>query len=227
MALTGREDSVKRIFDDEFKNACNYYNKVEMNAPLNGLDRHFNADNLFSTFDKFFLIEYKSYHSSVKHENRKTSACDLCCGLSNNQEITTLHDECHFIMWGSHSSNTLTAEWDIYKNAVCNTDVLPNCNGANNINGVIKAKDCHELAVMSGGGRAGLDAKDFEKYLLWLLGDRNVGRKSSMNNGGEFKAAIYATSGDYCFSGLSFNSINDLYAWANGPKPQKKATWKP
>lgn len=66
MALTGREDSVKREFDIIFGDVCKALGKVDMTAPLNGADRYFNADTMFSNYDNFFLLSLSHIMTVLK-----------------------------------------------------------------------------------------------------------------------------------------------------------------
>lgn len=229
MALTGREDSVKREFDIIFERVCKHYGKVDMTAPLNGADRYFNADTMFSNFDSFFLVEFKSHYDSVKRENHKESACDLCCGLNLDKQIMSLHDLCHFIAYGADKNGKMVVEWDIYKNRVCNSQTLPECAGAASINGAPVNGDAYDLVEDVFDSIKGLDKDRFKTYLNWLLGSRGLSktRKAAVKKNGNFKAKIYASSSDYVMESPIFESINDIELWASGNMPVKKDDYKP
>lgn len=216
--MAGREDSVKAEFDSLFISACTHYNSVDVRAPLNGLDQFFNADTMFSTFDKFFIIEFKSQRSSLKAENNKPSACDICCGLRVDQHIIPLHDECHFAMWGKMEQGILQGYFDIYRFCVCSRAILPDCNGAKYWNLFPEPYHFKLLAQKAGLNNAGLNADDFLIYLEWLLGSRGVGRTGS----GDFNATIYATSSTHGIAGMPFKSIENLRSWSKGVRPEKR-----
>lgn len=216
--MAGREDSVKAEFDSLFIRACVYFNAIDIRAPLNGLDQFFNADTMFSTFDKFFIIEFKSYRSSLKAENEKPSACDICCGLLIDKHIIPLHDKCHFAMWGRMEGSKLQGHYDIYRLCVCNGNILPDCAGAHVWNLSPEPYHFKRLASAAGQNQAGLNADDFITYLEWLLGSRGVGRPGS----GDFNATIYATSSTHGIAGMPFKSREKLRDWSKGARPEKR-----
>ncbi|MDK9356504.1 hypothetical protein [Lelliottia wanjuensis] len=216
--MAGREDSLKAIFDTQFISACRHYERIEIRAPLNGLDQFFNADTLFSTFDKFFIIEFKSYKSSLRAENRKPTACQICCGLQVSSAIIPLHDACHFAMWGNIGDQLLYGMYDIYRNCVCNTSILPQCPGAAHFMLSPTPKNFNVLARLAGQNRAGLNSLEFQTYLEWLLGSRG----GSGGGSGDFNAAIYATSSTHAVNGIPFKSREALHLWSQGNPPDRR-----
>lgn len=216
--MAGREDSLKAIFDTQFISACGYYGGIEVRAPLNGLDQFFNADTLFSTFDKFFIVEFKSYKSSLRAENKKPTACQICCGLPVSPTIIPLHDACHFAMWGNIGNELLHGYYDIYRKCVCNTSILPNCTGA--AQSMFSPSPTHfkALAKLAGQNRAGLNSLQFQIYLEWLLGARG----GSGGGSGDFNAAIYATSSTHAINGISFKNRDALHRWSQGARPDRR-----
>lgn len=219
--MAGREDSVKDIFDKKFRSACTHYTNPEIKFSLNGQDQFINADTMFSTFEKFFIIEFKSQKSSIKDEIKKTSACTLCCGLSQDDEMMVVHENCHFIMWG-RKKDDLYARFDVYAQAVCNPVTLPECEGAKVINGTAADIEYEILADQAGKNAAGVDITTFRNYLAWLFGDRK-----KQGEKGDFKATVYATSHDYALTGKAFDSIEDLYTWAMGNEPEEDNSYTP
>jgi len=216
--MAGREDSLKAIFDTRFTSACSHFDCIEIRAPLNGLDQFFNADTLFSTFDKFFIVEFKSYQSSLRAENNKPAACQICCGLPESPDIIPLHDACHFAMWGNVDKTLLYGNYDIYRNCVCHTDILPACQGSANSMLMPTPKHFDVLARLAGQNLAGLDIDDFRVYLHWLLGARG----GSGGGSGDFNAAIYATSSTHAIDGIPLRNIDKLYSWSKGNRPGKR-----
>lgn len=216
--MAGREDSLKAIFDTQFINACRHFGIIEVRMPLNGLDQFFNADTLFSTFDKFFIVEFKSYQSSLRAENKKPTACQICCGLPISPQIIPLHDACHFAMWGNIEKKSLYGNYDIYRNCVCNTDILPMCRGAAMSQLSASPKHFNVLAGLAGQNLAGLNSDEFQIYLAWLLGPRGGSGKGS----GDFNAAIYATSSTHAISGIPFKNRSILHSWSKGKRPDKR-----
>lgn len=216
--MAGREDSLKAIFDTLLVSACRYYNGMDVRMPLNGLDQFFNADTLFSTFDRFFIVEFKSYESSLKAENNKPTACQICCGLPISPEIIPLHDACHFAMWGNIGATLLYGNYDVYRKCVCNTSILPTCAGA--ANSMLSPSPQHFkfLAKAAGLNKAGLEAYDFITYLEWLLGHRG----GSGGGSGDFNAAIYATSSTHAINGIPFKNRDSLLKWSQGARPAKR-----
>ncbi|KGA33520.1 hypothetical protein [Pectobacterium odoriferum] len=228
--MSGREESVKEHFDSMFRSACEHFGKIDILAHLNGLDNRFNADTLYSTFDNFFIIEFKSFRKNIKDEIKKPAVCLLCCGLSQNVPITTLHDSCHYLMWGQKRNKKLVADYDIYRNVVCNTTILPDCNGAKTMTLQPNTLSSHHLAYFAGNNQIGLNAHDFSIYLEWLLNSRNGSQSADSenvykekDNKGTFFSTIYATSEHYAVD-LTFNSIDSMYQWATSDraKPQRR-----
>ena len=216
--MAGREDSLKAIFDTQFESACRHFGGMEVRMPLNGLDQFFNADTLFSTFDKFFIVEFKSYRSSLKAEREKPSACQICCGLPVSPEIIPLHDACHFAMWGNIGTSLLQGSYDIYRKCVCHTSILPDCEGAANSMFLPDPNNSKVLARLAGLNQAGLSADEFMIYLEWLLGNRG-GRGGGR---GDFNAAIYATSSTHAIDGIPFKSRASLLRWSQGARPDRR-----
>lgn len=220
--MAGREDSLKAIFDTQFESACRYFGGMEVRMPLNGQDQFFNADTLFSTFDKFFIVEFKSYRSSLKAEREKPSACQICCGLPVSPEIIPLHDACHFAMWGNLGESVLHGHYDIYRKCVCHTSILPDCKGAADSMLLPDPNNSRVLARLAGLNQAGLSADEFMIYLEWLLGNRG----GSGGGRGDFNAAIYATSSTHAIDGIPFKSRDSLLRWSQGARPaRRKDDW--
>lgn len=217
--MAGREDSLKAIFGTQFESACRYFGGMDVIMPLNGLDQFLNADTLFSTFDKFFIVEFKSYRSSLKAENKKPSACQICCGLPVSPGIIPLHDACHFAMWGNMGPQLLYGNYDIYRRCVCHTSILPDCDGAAASMLSPIPKHFKYLARSAGLNQAGLNADDFMVYLGWLLGNRG----GSGGGRGDFNAAIYATSSTHAIDGIQFKSRDSLLKWSQGARPSRRA----
>jgi len=57
--MSGREDAVIELFRKQLRQACQRAFKLDMNAPLSGVDRHVNADEFFGVGGHFFLVEFK------------------------------------------------------------------------------------------------------------------------------------------------------------------------
>ncbi|WJT05441.1 hypothetical protein ACEPWQ_24720 (plasmid) [Leclercia adecarboxylata] len=216
--MAGREDGLKALFDTRFISACSYFKGMEVRMPLNGLDQFFNADTLFSTFDKFFIVEFKSYQSSLNAERKKPTACQICCDLPVSPTIIPLHDACHFAMWGNIEETLLYGNYDIYRKCVCNSSVLPTCRGAAQSMFSPNPKHYDVLARLAGRNNAGLNADDFLIYLEWLLGRRG----GSGEGRGDFNAAIYATSTTHAVNGVPFKSMASLQRWSKGVRPGKR-----
>lgn len=217
--MAGREDSLKAIFDTQFISACIHYGGMEVRVPLNGQDQFMNADTLFSTFDKFFIVEFKSYMSSLRAENRKPTACQICCGLPISPQIIPLHDACHFAMWGNLDKKLLNGSYDIYRMCVCNTYILPKCAGAATSMLFPSPKKLNILARLAGKNQAGLSSDEFQIYLEWLLGSRG----GSGSGSGDFNAAIYATSSTHAINGISFKDRDGLHRWSQGNRPDRRS----
>lgn len=230
MSADGREDSLKSHFDTELIKACELLGGLEVRMPLNSQDEFFNADTLFSTFDKFFLVEFKTEDKSLKAERRKPAACVLCTNIENNTKITALHDSCHFAMWGYREDGVLRGEYDCYRKSVCNQKVLPNCASAVKQNLKPEPIDYSFLAYGAAKNEAGIDSENFQIYLEWLLGERGEGDGGGGGGRtGDLKAAIYASSTTHKIHIEMFESRAALHKWAIGdrPTPNNSTTYIP
>lgn len=225
MVSTGREDSLKSAFDTELINACQALGGTEIRIPLNGQDRFLNADTLFSSFDRFFIVEFKTEEYSLKAEHKKPLACVLCTNIEGNTVIIKLHDECHFAMWGYLEERELRGEYDSYRKSVCNSDILPNCPSAIKQNLHPTPMDYSFLAYHAAMNEAGIDSASFQIYLEWLLGGRGDGGGGT----GDFKGAIYASSTTHDIHIVMFESRAELHKWAisDRPTPKNNTTYKP
>lgn len=228
MSADGREDSLKSHFDTELIKACEILGGVEVRMPLNSQDQFFNADTLFSTFDRFFLVEFKTEDKSLKAEGRKPAACVLCTNIENNDQITVLHDSCHFAMWGYMADDKLRGLYDCYRKSVCNEKVLPKCASAVKQNLKPKPLDYSYLAHGAAKNEAGIDSDNFQIYLEWLLGERGDGSGGGGGTG-DLKAAIYASSTTHNIHIEMFESRAALHKWATGdrPTPNDSTTYIP
>lgn len=168
--MTGREDSVIERFRKDLRTSCVKTGKVDMNAPVNGADRHFNADEFFAVDGRFFIVEFKSSKHNLKDEERKTPACVLCGRLSQSPNARALHDRGHFAAWGKKQPNSnLNVTFGIYRILVCSERTLPNCR---HVKGVFTDEIVYESAKLLDNitnQKAGLNAEEFKCYLKWLL----------------------------------------------------------
>lgn len=220
--MSGREISVIDTFYFELLQACARHGTIDLKVSLNGADRKFNADTMFSSDGQFFLIEFKSSPGTLKKEEHKPSACILCEGLFKYPEVLDLHQQCHFAMWGRKEyKGGLDTVYGIYEDLVCRTGTLPLCEGVwpyqthRNPNPTLDIpltwKGIH-LADEVSQRKAGLDRDRFLKYLEWLLWARNSGAGSTANRA--LPIILYGTSLLGGVKSIPFKNFLELEAWA-------------
>ena len=207
----GREDSVIEVFRQELREACEDFELDDMNAPVNGKDRYWNADEFFAIGELFFMVEFKSYKHSLKSENRKDSACNLCFQLSGNTSAQALHDKAHFAAWGEKPRyKDLCCSIGIYRLLLCNEKALSSCVHVQSI----PAVECGELSTdfiqRVAESEMGLTEGDFTSYLRWLIDDENGGGGGSSG----FPLGLYAFSNARRIKGHEFKDYEAFSAWA-------------
>lgn len=218
--MSGRELSVVDVFHGELFQACWRNNSVELKISLNGADRVFNADAMFSSNDRFFLIEFKSSLGDLKSEDRKPAACLLCEGLFKHPKILQVHQQCHYAMWGKKQYNgNLETKYGVYEDLVCRSQTLPLCEAVwhvpNHRESELDAPKHWkgtDLAFDATQNKAGLGREEFLPYLEWLLWTRTSGGGSTGR--GTLPIMLFGTSllGDV--NGQPFENFQSLEAWA-------------
>lgn len=208
--MAGRENSVIERFRKDLRTACQLAGKVDLNAPLNGADRHLNADEFFAVDGRFFIVEFKSSQHNLKDEERKDSACELCGGLSRSSAARKLHDRGHFASWGKKKTGgPLSIKIDIYRSLVCCKDVLPNCCHVQGITADNLAMGSDKFLQDVISNQAGLGAEEFKHYLKWLF--NLVGKDGSHS---EFPLVLFGyTYTDGVFD-KEFTTYEDFDIWA-------------
>lgn len=218
--MSGREPSVSLTFHFELWEACRSHGAIDMNIPLNGADRVFNADNMFSSNDRFFLVEFKSSRGDLRSEDHKKSACLLCEELFNSWEALELHQQCHFAEWGKKRyKEGLDTFFGVYEDLVCRPETLPTCSAVR----VTPEHRQHafddpaersgeQLAIDVAIGDSGLERHDFLRYLDWLLwtrGDAGVYEKTRA-----LPITLFGTSFAGGIKSREFANFQQLEAWA-------------
>ncbi|RYF04885.1 MAG: hypothetical protein EOO78_03010 [Oxalobacteraceae bacterium] len=185
-----------------------------MNAPVNGKDRYWNADEFFAMGEQFFMVEFKSYKHSLKDENRKPSACHLCAKLAENGSAEKLHDMAHFAAWGEKPyGDDLLCNIGIYRLLICHPKALPLCE---HVQSVVEV-ECGELSTdfiqrITASG-VGLTEQKFTSYLRWLIEEAGEG------GGSGFPLGLYAFSTARGIRGREFKDYDAFSTWArNEPK---------
>ncbi|MGR6499243.1 hypothetical protein IYR97_20015 [Pseudomonas fulva] len=191
-----------------------------MNIPLSGADRVFNADNMFSSDGRFFLVEFKSSRGDLRSEDRKKSACVLCEGLFTYWEALDLHQQCHFAAWGKKRYNGgLDTFFGVYEDLVCRPETLPSC-------GAVRQNPPHrhleydgpaevsgeQLAIAVATGQSGLERHDFLRYLNWLLWARE--ETGSYEKTRAMPITLFGTSFAGGIKSREFANFQQLDAWA-------------
>lgn len=218
--MSGREPSVSLTFHFELWQACVSHGAIDLNIPLSGADRVFNADNMFSSDGRFFLVEFKSSRGDLRSEDHKKSACVLCEGLFTYWEALDLHQQCHFAAWGKKRYNGgLDTFFGVYEDLVCRPETLPSC-------GAVRQNPAHrhleydgpaevsgeQLAIAVATGQSGLERHDFLRYLNWLLWAR--GETGSYEKTRAMPITLFGTSFAGGIKSREFANFQQLDAWA-------------
>ncbi|WP_219095119.1 hypothetical protein [Pseudomonas sp. UMAB-40] len=227
--MSGRENSVAKLFHRQLVKSCGKQNLYDLSIPLCGADRHFNADEMFAANDWFLLIEFKSGRRNVKAENTKLSACRLCTSLRQHKDAEHYHRQCHYVMWGKKIRDAgLKTHGGIYQDLVCRPDVLPACIALKSE--TVKRVDDkaqiflgEELASKVAQKKAGLHAAEFSLYLQWLLGLRG-----GENTSQKFPIVLFGISMTGPLESYAFSSLHELAKWADlGAIPKIEPDEKP
>lgn len=210
--VSGRETSVSLTFHFELFQACLEAGAIDLNVPLNGADRVFNADYMFSSNDQFFLIEFKSSRGGLSSEDHKESACNLCHELYEEDVALQLHRHCHFAMWGHKAyRGGLDTFFGVYENLVCRPKILPSCEAVYSIpykDGFVEHTG-EELARAVANKKCGLNQVQFVAYLQWLLWARKGDTKKR-----ELPITLFGTSFAGGVKSREFKSFDQLELWA-------------
>ena len=214
----GREQAVIKVFNNQLKQACLANGITDICVPFSGQDGKVNADEMFAMGDNFFLIEFKSYESSIEDENQKKRAHKLCRALLEQADIERLHRYCHYIMWGDdyvEQYNRFKIMYSVYQNRVCRASILTDSPQLGEPN---KNQDGHgdTFALEASLGLIGVIHDDFIEYLRWLYSTRE---KEDKNFDGP--VCLYATSSDESINGIGFNSLADFFSWAKSYLPNR------
>lgn len=215
--MSGRETSVSVTFHSQLFKACLAHGSIELNIPLSGADRYFNADHMFSSNEQFFLIEFKSRLGNLGSEDNKLSACMLCEGLFECDHAADLHRLCHFAMWGKKSYLAgLETFYGVYQDLVCRPNILPSCAAVQDmtlpdwppevIDELIRSGP--ELAEAVALQRLGLEKHNFLIYLAWLLGTRKGDNKKR-----ELPITLYGISFAGGIESKAFHSFVEFEQW--------------
>lgn len=224
----GREDSVTDIFKGLVQDECHSRGIDDLIVSVNGKDRHFNADTMFSVCDRFFIVEMKSYKRNIRDEAKKDAVSNLCYGLLRDLNIRNWHRQCHYIMWGHimRGSGMLETRFDVYEDRVCRTDILPDCP---DLAAPFKLpyRNGRNLAIAAAMGQAGLCKPDFFYYLNWLLGERAEEALPVDIETEPFPLTLFGSSRGAGVYGKSFRTYKDLDNWAESALQRKNSRSSP
>ncbi|WP_448632246.1 MULTISPECIES: hypothetical protein [Pseudomonas fluorescens group] len=206
--MAGIEDSVIEHFRKVLRKACSDKQKVDVNAPLNGSDRYFNADEFFAIGERFFLVEFKSGKYSLKAENNKDSACTLCRRLLSEPTMLTLHDQGHFVAWSTRPKQKIECQIGIYRSLVCCKEVMRDCIPVQNLSSSGKHSEAHAYLV-DNIETIGIDAKDFKTYLQWLMDNTEDQKKND-----KLPLTLYTFTYTSDIDTVNFKTYSDLFDWS-------------
>ncbi|HFF8523661.1 TPA: hypothetical protein ACGEYH_002410 [Providencia rettgeri] len=208
MSTIGREASVTSRFANQFKRACSRKKLIEFQYELSGQDSKVNADVIFNTLNNFVLIEFKSFHKSIKAENKKERVYNLCHRLIKNSSMENAHRRCHFVMWGVTVKRKLETRYTIYQDSVCRKSILKKSEFLDNPEcpNILKGEN---LAIEISESITGLNLQEFLIYLQWLFS-----KERSLNEQFNGPISLIATSSNEYFDGLQFKSFPEFKIWA-------------
>ncbi|WP_122468994.1 hypothetical protein [Pseudomonas viridiflava] len=206
--MAGIEHSVTEHFRSDLRNACLEKSKVGVNAPLNGSDRVFNADEFFAIGERFFLVEFKSGKYSLKAENKKDSACTLCRRLLSDPTMVTLHDQSHFAAWSTAPKDKIECQIGIYRSLVCCKEVMKDCIHVQHLSSSGKHSEAHAYLV-DNIEAIGIEAKDFKTYVQWLMNNTDEEKKND-----NLPLTLYTFSYTAGIKTVNFKTYSDLFDWS-------------
>jgi hypothetical protein len=215
--MSGREAAVAMTFHQSLFKAAMDEGAIEMNVPTGGGDQKLNADNIFARNEFYFMVEFKSHKNSLKNEDRKPRACDLCRRLVATSPERGFHDKAHFAAWGHRPTlEEIPIRMGIYRHMVCNEKTLSACACLKGVLAV--GGDVGEKAFLRAlkNRQYGLKEDEFIEYLKWLL--QSTGKDGE---GAEFPLDLFGGS----FSATAakklklekhrFSSYDAFKSWAN------------
>lgn len=206
--MAGIEHSVTEHFRKDLRRACSKKGKVDVNAPLNGSDRVFNADEFFAIGERFFLVEFKSGKYSLKTENNKDSACTLCRRLLSDPTMATLHDQGHFVAWSTLPKQKIECQIGIYRSLVCCKEVMRDCIHVQHLSSNGKYSEAHDYLV-DNIESIGIVAEDFKTYVQWLMDNTDDQKKND-----NLPLTLYTFSYTDGIDTLNFKTYSDLFDWS-------------
>ncbi|MEA9392162.1 hypothetical protein SJI19_16685 [Acerihabitans sp. TG2] len=215
MKQRGIESSVTEIFGHELRLSCMLNGIDDLTLSFNGSDRDFNADNMFTACDIFFIVEMKSRIYNIKDESKKTAVYKLCEGLIATPQIRSWHRQCHYIMWGEDitSSNNIRTKFSIYEDSVCRPSVLPRSQTLVEPSSIV-TNTGEFLASSAVAGTIGLRKPCFFYYLNWLLTDRS-GLTPPLSPNDKLPVILIGNSARRRVFGKKFSTYTDFNIWAD------------
>lgn len=178
--MSAREDGVRLNFHINLFQHCIENGTIDLKVPASGADQFLTADDIFGHEEFYFLVEFKSWKHSLKHEDRKPAACNLCMRLASDVSARNLHDRGHFAAWGHRPDETsIPIQMGVYRKMVCNKATLLNCAAVQvNAKAGLSIGD-NEFLKKLHVREYGIEYADFINYLKWLLGSTKPGAISA------------------------------------------------
>lgn len=135
--------------------------------PVGAQDRHVLADDLWTTYDHFAIVESKWSERETSDElrNKKVRVKALCDELQKDPRMAMIHGSCHRIAWRDSQSGRLMSQE--YRKAVCGKYFPQTCIGLNCDEGAIAIEDFADGFFGEPPSHC-VPAADFQDYVKWL-----------------------------------------------------------
>ncbi|WP_192558232.1 hypothetical protein [Pseudomonas allokribbensis] len=217
------ESGVISAFVDNLLTAARECSATFKQFPTGGQDEKLLADTIFTNLANYSLIEFKDTVLKSKTENSKVDRVyAVCSAVFSDPQLRELHDSCHLFAGDDNDGKQVLY---IYRNAVCNVEVLRNvpsgkagclterCEDKDKIKLHIYAKD-----LFSGNAKYALPVEEFAKYIDLLVATTSQGTKGS-----EVCLVVGYKDGSGEFCSERFESITALHVWFKAEQSKQHA----
>lgn len=161
------EPGVISVFKEALRDAAMQSGRPFNDFPLGSQDRQTLADDLWTTYSHFTLVESKAgeHKLSTEYKDKKDRTKKLCEALQKNTAMAALHAKCHRIAWRENETGRLlTSE---YRQVVCREGWPETCTSVP----TEKSLTIDDFTASFFGEPPDhcLPADDFKRYVNWLI----------------------------------------------------------
>ncbi|MEN9478649.1 MAG: hypothetical protein RLZZ298_44 [Pseudomonadota bacterium] len=160
------EPGVISVFKEALRDAAQQSGKPFKDFPLGSQDRQFLADDLWTTYDNFALVESKAgeHKLSTEYKDKDDRTKKLCEELHRNTEMAELHAKCHRIAWRENETGRLLSSE--YRRVVCLEGWPKTCPHVYTNKPL--TIDIFTAGFFGEPPNYSLPAEDFKRYVRWL-----------------------------------------------------------